>query len=117
MPLNARPTALRRASPVILPDGLEPGARIAATGLVAALMLLLASTAPSPRREGAEGGLRAAAARVGDVTGVGRAFRHEAGKRGMIGMDRWQGRFLLRPDAPALRFPLAEPPAGSAGGH
>ncbi|MFG1244193.1 hypothetical protein V5F31_17585 [Xanthobacter sp. V7C-4] len=48
MASNAFPTALRRASPVIIPPGTVTGARIFATGIVAALMFLLASAGPSP---------------------------------------------------------------------
>ncbi|MFG1374443.1 hypothetical protein V5F32_19875 [Xanthobacter oligotrophicus] len=48
MASNALPTALRRASPVIIPQGTVTGARIFATGLVAGVMFLLASAGPSP---------------------------------------------------------------------
>ncbi|MDI4666217.1 hypothetical protein K9U40_18090 [Xanthobacter autotrophicus] len=45
---TAHPTALRRASPVILPPRSLTLVRIAATSLVGAVMFLLASGAPSP---------------------------------------------------------------------
>lgn len=48
MPSNARPAAPRRASPVIIPPGAVAGARIFATGLVGAVMFVLASSVPAP---------------------------------------------------------------------
>lgn len=48
MPSDASATALRRASPLIIRPALASGMRIAGTGVVAALMFLLASVAPSP---------------------------------------------------------------------
>ena len=48
MASNANATALRRASPVIIPQGTLTGTRVFATGLVGAIMFLLASAGPSP---------------------------------------------------------------------
>ncbi|MFG1302573.1 hypothetical protein V5F34_00330 [Xanthobacter autotrophicus] len=48
MASNALPTALRRASPLIIPKGTFTSARIFATGIVGAVMFVMASAAPSP---------------------------------------------------------------------
>ncbi|MFG1350177.1 hypothetical protein [Xanthobacter autotrophicus] len=53
MASNALHTALRRASPVIIPHGALTGARVFATGLVGAVMFVLASAGPSPAAAGA----------------------------------------------------------------